>query len=230
VAAVAAAFVSVTFAYPVLFPPSAYVAFESAPGQQRTLALADGSRIMMNGATRVVLDRDRPRLARLERGEAAFQVVHDPANPFTLSVGDALVQDVGTLFNVAITHNGFNLAVAEGAVVFNPEREKIKLVRGGTLHVPSGDAAVTVGSADPSAIGSWRRGELIYHGAPLAEIAVDLERSLGTKVSVSPELAARPFTGVIRIDHRQDTLFRRLDGLFGTRSRRSGTGWQIESA
>jgi transmembrane sensor len=230
VAAVAVALVSANLAYPVLFPPSADAAFESSPGQQRTLALADGSRIMMNGGTRVVLDRNDPRSARLERGEAAFQIVHDPANPFTLSVGQAHVQDVGTVFNVAMTHNGFDLAVAEGAVVFNPDADKIKLVRGATLHVSSDDGAITVGSADPHAIGAWRRGELVYHGATLADIAADLERSLGTKVSVSPEIAAHRFTGLIRIDHQQDALFQRLDGLFDTRSRRSANGWQIESA
>ena len=149
---------------------------------------------MLNGATRVVLDRDHPRAARLERGEAVFQIVHDPVNTFTLGIGDSSIQDVGTLFNVALTHNGFDLAVAEGAVVFNPDAEKIKLVRGATLHVPSGEAAITVGLADPRAIGSWRRGELIYHEAPLADVAADLERSLGTPVSVAPDLAARPFT------------------------------------
>lgn len=228
--AIALAFASLTLGYPNLFPQSDSVAFESAAGQQRTLALADGSRIMLNGASRVILDRNRPRVARLERGEAAFQVVHDPANPFTLSIGDARVQDVGTLFNVAMRHNGFDLAVAEGAVVFNPDAEKIKLVRGATLHVPSGDAAITVGSADPHAIGAWRRGELIYHDAPLRDVVADLERSLGTAVSVDRRLGSRPFTGVIRIDHSQEAFFKRLDGLFGTRSRRSANGWQIEPA
>ena len=62
--------------------------------------LADGSRIDLNGATRIVLDRDNARFATLERGEALFTVVHDEARPFEVEAGDARLLDLGTVFNV----------------------------------------------------------------------------------------------------------------------------------
>src|SRR3546814_6237810 len=55
---------------------------ETAPGEHRTVTLADGSTIAINGASRLVLDDDRQRFARLERGEAMFHVVHKDDEPF----------------------------------------------------------------------------------------------------------------------------------------------------
>src|SRR3569623_1080743 len=62
------------------FPTREYV---TAPGEKRVVQLADGSRVDMNGATRLVVDG--PRHARLDRGEALFTIVHDPARPFEVA-------------------------------------------------------------------------------------------------------------------------------------------------
>jgi transmembrane sensor len=64
-------------------------ALETAAGSMRTVRLADGSTIAMGSATRLMLDRDDPRVATLERGEAMFVVRHDASDPFEVSVGDA---------------------------------------------------------------------------------------------------------------------------------------------
>src|SRR3546814_584527 len=60
---------------------------ETAPGEHRTVTLADGSTIAINGTSRLVLDDDRQRFARLERGEAMFHVVHKDDDPFVVEAG-----------------------------------------------------------------------------------------------------------------------------------------------
>src|SRR5688500_9455157 len=75
--------------YATLGTGSGVYSLETAPGERRQIALSDGSRIEINGGTRVTLDRERPRFARLERGEALFRVVHDSARPFEVEAGDA---------------------------------------------------------------------------------------------------------------------------------------------
>src|SRR3546814_9914530 len=68
--------------------PSAPYTIATVPGARRTIDLADGSRIELNGDTRITLDKAAPRFASLDRGEAMFHVRHDDSDPFVVMVGD----------------------------------------------------------------------------------------------------------------------------------------------
>ncbi|MFD2500350.1 FecR family protein [Rhizorhabdus histidinilytica] len=109
--------------------PSLYQ-IETAPGMRRTVTLDDGSRIALNGGTRITLDRKDARHATLDRGEALFDVVHDEKAPFKVLVGDATLVDVGTSFNVVRDGRVTAVQVAEGAVVYNPDSEAVRLDAG----------------------------------------------------------------------------------------------------
>ena len=89
---------------------------ETAPGEQRTLSLADGSQVMMDGGTRLTMDRRKPRAVTLESGRALFEVVHDERRPFLVAVGDTMLTDLGTVFDVTHLQDGARVAVSEGAV------------------------------------------------------------------------------------------------------------------
>jgi len=170
-------------------------AVETAAGAMRTVQLADGSSIAMGGATRLMLDRDDPRIATLERGEAMFVVRHDDSDPFEVSVGGARLVDVGTAFDVKYALGDTRVAVSEGAVDYNPGRDGIRLVKGQGLLVRDGEATVT--NVDVASVGSWRDSVLAYEGATLAEVADDLSRALGVDLRADPGVAKRPFSGSI---------------------------------
>src|SRR3546814_12300513 len=68
---------------------------ETLAGEHRTVELADGSKIEINGASVVEIDADRPRFARLESGEAMFHVVHRDDDPFVVEPGGAKIVDLG---------------------------------------------------------------------------------------------------------------------------------------
>jgi transmembrane sensor len=85
-------------------------AVETAAGAMRTVTLADGSTVALGGATRVMLDRDDPRVATLDRGQAMFVVRHDDSDPFEVSVGGARLVDVGTAFDVKRTRGETHVA------------------------------------------------------------------------------------------------------------------------
>ncbi|RXD02597.1 DUF4880 domain-containing protein [Sphingomonas sp. UV9] len=174
-------------------------AVETAAGAMRTVQLADGSSIAMGGATRLMLDRDDPRIATLERGEAMFVVRHDDSDPFEVIVGDARLVDVGTAFDVkharGETGPETRVAVSEGAVDYNPGQGGIRLVKGQGLFVRDGKA--TVSAVDVASVGSWRDSVLAYQGATLAEVADDLSRALGIDLRADPTVAKRSFSGSI---------------------------------
>jgi transmembrane sensor len=202
-------------------------AVETAAGRHRTVALADGGRIDLNGGTRLTLDRDDPRFARLERGEALFTVAHDAARPFHVEAGDARIADLGTVFNVVRDAGGLEIGVAEGSVMFNPDRQAVRLTPGMTLRQAPGGAAELSRGGDPRAIAGWREGQLTYVSAPVARVAADLGRNLGIPVAASPAAVNRRFTGVIVLNGSPEAVVNRVAGLLGGSARRSGEGWTL---
>jgi transmembrane sensor len=201
-------------------------AVETGPGERRTVDLADGSRIMMNGDSRLLLDEDRPRFARLERGEALFRIVHDEARPFEVEAGGSLLRDMGTVFNVARDGHQLEVAVSEGAVLFNPAGEARNLSPGMALRKNGGDPS-TLRRIDVAAVGAWRRGRLVYSAAPAKQIAADLSRNLGLDVGVTGAAAAQPFSGVILLEGSPQEVLGRTAALLGLDLTRSGSAWTL---
>ena len=201
----------------------------TAAGAHRMVAIGEGSSAMLNGGTRLVLDRNDPRFAELVAGEAMFTLRHDAARPFVVVAGAHRLLDAGTVFNLARDGPELSLEVIEGAVLYEPGGVGARLAAGRTLRVGA-DGHASIGRKAPDAMAGWRRGRLSYEGAPLADVARDLSRNLGVEVTVDAPLATRPFTGSIRIDRDAAASVRSLAATLGLRARRAGAGWRIEFA
>jgi transmembrane sensor len=197
---------------------------ETAPGERRTLALADGSRIVLNGGTRLRIDPEAPRFARLETGEALFEISHQPDRPFRLAAGGAEVRVIGTIFNVLVEGDVFEVAVAEGAVAVDGDRHAVRLDAGMALRHEG--RRVEVGARPPEAVGAWREARLAYSDAPLSRVAADLARNLGVPVEAAAEVRDRRFSGILMLDDEEQSM-RRAAALLGVEARRAGAGWLL---
>ncbi|WP_334184918.1 FecR family protein [Novosphingobium sp.] len=197
----------------------------TAPGEARTMALSDGSRIMLNGGTQVVLSKSDPRVAELKSGEAQFSVRHDAGRPFTLTVGSQRIVDVGTVFNVRSNGRGVEVEVAEGAVRFEDGMTRLRLNAGDTLAV-HGDT-LEEGNKAVSDIGAWTRGKLVYRDVPLINVAGDITRARGIAIELGPELSKARFTGVIQLDGDDAALRKRLAILIDAKVIETSDGWSI---
>ena len=199
---------------------------ETEAGEHRTIALADGSKIEINGASVIEIDKDRPRFARLETGEAMFHVVHHDDDPFVVETGDAKIVDLGTAFNVVRRDRRTSVAVSEGIVLYNPDRDKVRLVAGKGIEARDGDRQPpVVQDVDVASVGGWRSGLLVYNGTPLAVVAEDLKRTAGMQVSIAPEANDLSFRGALIIDKNRNRTIADLAALSGTRAERQGEGW-----
>lgn len=199
----------------------------TGPGQSRSVTLGDGTRIALNGDTAVHLDRTDPRIATVMKGEAFFSVVHNTAHPFTVRAGDATFQDVGTSFDVIRTATTTQVAVREGAIVYDPTGAAVRLDGGQAVRIA--DSRAVVEPIDAVSVGGWRSGRLTYHKTPLAIVAADIARKTGQSVTVEEGIASRPFSGVIMIDADQALMFRRLATVTGIAVRRDGASWRLVS-
>lgn len=200
---------------------------ETAAGETRTVALADGSDVTLGGDARIVLDRADPRIATLEHGRALFSVRHDDTDPFVVKVGEHTLVDAGTVFDVARVGPTTSVAVSEGVVLVNPERKLARLEPGDTLSVTDGSDSYRLGSAPVARIGEWRDGRLTFDDATVGEIAHELSSSTGIAFSAAPAVAEQRVTGSVALAPLKQNP-RAIGPLFGVAVRREGDGWIID--
>lgn len=220
--AIAASFAAIVGFGVIQSQPSLYPV-ETAPGVRRTVMLDDGSRIVLNGGSRLILDHKDGRYATLERGEALFDVIHNDDAPFKVKVGGATLVDVGTRFNVLREKGAMAVQVAEGAVVYNPSSEAVRLDAGRSLRTIDGEPHLMLGSVSPASVAGWREGRLIYDGQTMAEVAADLARWSGQTVRADPRVAEQRFRGVLSLQDGEDVA--QLAPLLDVDVRRQGQDW-----
>lgn len=225
--AVAAMFLLAFLTLPMLTSLPDRYEIATAAGQRREVDMGGGSSAMLNGGTRLILDRNDPRFAELAAGEATFTVRHDAGRPFTVVAGAHRVQDVGTRFNLIRDPGRFEVAVIEGAVLYDPEGARLPLTAGQALAVRDGDRP-RLSRDDPGRFAGWQSGRLSYTSTPLDAVAGDLARTVGAEVRVDPEIRALPFTGSIRIEGDHGATITNFAATLGLRARRAGNGWLIE--
>lgn len=202
----------------------------TAPGEQRTIPLADGSRVILNGGTRITIDRDTPRRIELASGEALFDVRHDDSAPFVVTVGKTRLLDAGTVFNVVSDNGALDVAVAEGVVIYQPHRDNIRLAPGDALSRTSEGARPVLRKTNLQAIGGWKSGKLEYSDAALDQVARDLARSLGVDIRAAPGAERLRFSGTLMVDGQSDKILERVAPLLGVRFTRDDNGWRMTPA
>ena len=124
--------------------------YATAIGEQRSIALADGSTIELGARSRVrVHFTDKERDVEFLAGEALFGVAKDHARPFVVTTNNARVRAVGTQFDVHKRTSGTTVTVLEGRVaVYSPSDRSDPLAQN-----PHSSAAPTslAGDANPPA-------------------------------------------------------------------------------
>lgn len=200
---------------------------ETKPGQRQDIALNDGTRIELNGASRLVLDHNNPRIASLEAGEATFHVRHDPRDPFTLRSGGLTVQDLGTVFNVERDGARLDVQVAEGSVLFQPQQQAVTLRAGAAVSAREDKGTWAVAKMDTVKIGGWRKGEVSFGGEPFGRVATSIKRIDGVLLSIEPSLSQQPFTGMVRFSGEAARDVPHIAALVGAEWHHDGERWVI---
>lgn len=167
-------------------------------GERRDILLADGSRIHLNTASTVEVSlRKDSRRIHLVRGEALFEVAHDPSRPFLVDAGAAKLRAVGTAFNVRIREAVVELTVTEGVVAVAENTAAVR--RLDARHVAAGDGAVIRGGAvaptslDPDLLRqrlAWQDGVIELDGETLSQAVDEFNRYRAKPIIIGdPRLA-----------------------------------------
>ncbi len=194
----------------------------TAVGQERQLALADGSQLTLNTNTLVAVRLTaRRRDVYLRRGEAHFDVVHDAARPFFVHAGDTVIRDVGTQFEVRLrSDQDIDVLVDEGRVeVQGPSGAAapgssdsaagdgsanwVRALSAGERLVIAGPR-LSILSVSPRQISdelAWRQGALVFQGEPLSQAIAEVGRYTQARIVLAgPGVAALHISGRFRTD------------------------------
>lgn len=177
-------------------------AYSTGIGEQRTIALADGSTVELNARSslRVHLG-DRQRDVTLLEGQALFRVAKDAQRPFVVRAGDAQVRAVGTEFDVYRKQSETVVTVVEGRVETYDDSGRggegpIILSAGERLTVLPHTVTKPT-RTDPSVATAWLHKRLIFEETPLSEVAEEFNRYNRKPLSIEDrELSMLKISGV----------------------------------
>src|SRR5271170_3074202 len=204
--------------------------FETATGEQRTFELEDGSVVSLNTHSRVAVRLGtHAREVRLLRGEALFHVAHDPNRPFLVSTDDAVVQAVGTQFDVYRRDDGTVVAVLEGRVNVTtaapaPAASGSAAAPVAGRGVPRAAAVRSLGASQEAQVShegsvsirevnnvsdtvAWRERRLIFRHQTLEQIVGEFNRYRAHPIRLEGSgVSERVYTGVFDADDTDSLL------------------------
>jgi ferric-dicitrate binding protein FerR (iron transport regulator) len=145
-----------------------------------TVNLPDGSRVYLNEGAEITYSKVFSHKRSVElRGEAFFEVMSDPQNPFTVHSGEALVTVLGTSFNVKQFDRSSDIEVyvktgkvrvyleaTEQSIQLEPEQ--VGIVENSRLR--------SARQEDPNYI-SWKTLDFKFVNSALLDVLMELEES-----------------------------------------------------
>ncbi len=166
-------------------------------GGKQSIALKDGSHIDLNTDT-VLRTRfgDGMRVVMVDKGEAYFQVKHDPAHPFVVTAAGNRVVDLGTKFIVRNDTDRLEVSLLEGRARFEPADG----ARGGAKVLAPGDVVIATRTSiaikrkTPKTVADelgWQRGVVVFDNTSLGDAVSELNRYNRKKLIVADSSVAR---------------------------------------
>jgi transmembrane sensor len=202
------------------------VAYTTSAGQQRTVTLTDGSSILLDTDTEVVVRySERTRRVDLLRGQAQFSVQGNHAWPFVVHAGAGTVTAVGTQFQVRLDDQVTEVALLKGKLAIatqpaNGATQDASLIGGQALSYDGSGQITPVHALDTQQTQGWKQGQLFVHNWRLADLLAEMNRYSDTKLQLDdPSLQSVRISGVFRTSD-QKTLLMLLQQGWAIRSRR----------
>jgi transmembrane sensor len=213
-----------------------HLVYSTQVGEQHLAALPDGSSVQLNTASQLEVDySNQRRKVRLLKGEAHFEVAHDPGRPFEVYAGTGLVRAIGTAFSVHLKDKQVEVTVTEGRVKLvsvaateveadsstakEAQRDELATLSAGqsTRFNHSVDTIQTLKKDEVARKLSWRDGMLVFSGESLDHVVEQVTRYTPVSIVIAdPAIRNIRIGGYFRVGET-DAMFEVLESNFGIR-------------
>lgn len=173
--------------------------YETGIGEQKRVALDDGSRIFLNAQTRVTVQFDQSkRTADLEYGRANFLVFEDENRPFIVEVNRRRIISQQGNFDVRREGKDVQIVLLDGTakvLIDNPADRPPQKGEGTVLH--GGDRFVSIADRyrvdrpDLTPLIAWQAGRAVFENEPLMEAIQEMNLYSPEKLEIADNAAGR---------------------------------------
>ncbi len=201
--------------------------FATIVGERIDVPLSDGTQATLNTDSKIdVKYNSEERAIRLVKGEAHFDVTHNPDKPFIVYTDRHKVTAVGTAFDVKLIGDAFEVTVTEGKVAVTrlysdgteAEQSKEMLLAGQQYSANAGGPAIRR-KTDVATASSWRNGNAVFDDTPLIFAIQEMNRYSEVKLTIKdPKLANAKINGMF-ITGKQDSFIEALETYFSAQAK-----------
>lgn len=158
-------------------------------GETTRLILPDGSKVEMNGGSRIVYPRHfSPWTDRnvYMSGDINFEVAKDSRHPFIVNVDRLNIRVLGTVFNICAYPDEptISTTLKEGRVEVSDERQRVLMNPNERVVYDKGTATLSKVSVSPSAAIARTQGRLTFDQQPLQAILTTLRHQYNVSFKV----------------------------------------------
>jgi transmembrane sensor len=179
--------------------------FTTGIGEQHTVVLADGSKVLLDANSQVAVAYTREKRAlSLLKGRAHFDVAKDASRPFAVDARGNTVTAVGTQFYIDLRRQAVAVSLFEGRIRVarkagsSGDAETIRDIAPSQEVVLYDNEALSaqykVVNADEEL--AWQKNQLFFDEAPLSEVVDRLNDYSQTKIHVEGAAANIPVSGM----------------------------------
>jgi len=206
--------------------------YATAIGGHETVPLADGSQVELNTNTVLrVSESASQRVAKLERGEAYFNIRHDAKRPFFVYAAGHRIVDLGTKFEVRDEDGRLKVTLLEGSARLESSQAWAPahsvVLKPGDVAFASVQSLRVVREREKSLTNSlgWRRGVIVFEHTTLQDAVAELNRYNHRQIIIADAGVGRMKIDATLPVNGVDAIVRVAEDVFGVHasSRPDGT-------
>lgn len=198
----------------------------SGDAKSTIVDLPDGSQVKLNRNTSLtypVAFDDQSRTVTLN-GEAYFEVAGDHNKPFRVIAGKAVVEVLGTTFNVlaADAEGEVEVFVTSGKVMLSSEddSEGVELTKGFIGRTSEGKTLMEL-NENPNYM-AWSSGVLVYESTGLNTVFKDLKRTYGIEIAADESVIADKYITTVFDNTAEEEIINIIAATFNLSWRKEG--------
>ncbi|MCT4628271.1 FecR family protein [Winogradskyella sp.] len=198
------------------------VIIETGYGENRTIALLDGSEVILNSKSKIIYDEEdweNDRKLYLE-GEAYFKVAK--GETFVVNTNNGSVSVLGTQFNVNTTNGFFEVVCYEGKVQVKTKQSKNILLPNNAARSINESPIDLFGNSER--MPAWVHGESTFKSVPIRYVIKALEDKYNVAFNTEAIDDSETFTGSFPHDSLSialKTVFETLNITYNEKEKRN---------
>lgn len=185
------------------------------PGKRKKVRLPDGSVVWLNGSTAIHYVEDNLANKRILylKGEAFFDIHHDPGKPFTVKTDYATIQVLGTRFDVSAYpgESVTDAVLTSGSILFTTDakgkRISKQIVPGEKVSINYLSGKLQINQVDTAFYASWREGRLLFNNETFGEVAKAMDHKYNVTIEFDDKsLCRKKINGYLEKESLQEAM------------------------